>query len=69
MEFYPNKGLQTSQTYTSQVTELPKIGDTMFIMAKDATYTIIGANTLLPNGVDVIQLTVEKLTKAKTVLE
>lgn len=70
MEFYPNKGLQLTQTSNmSQATELPKIGDTMYIMAKDSTYTIVGASTLIPNGCDVIKLTVEALKKSKTVLE
>lgn len=70
MDFYPNKGLQQSQTVNmSMSTETPSIDDTMYILARDNTYSVVGANTLIPNGSCVIKLKVMALQKAKTVLE
>lgn len=69
MDFYPNKGLQSTATVNmSMPSELPKIGDKMFVMVKENTFTIVGVNTLVPNGCDVIVLKVEGLKKAKMIL-
>lgn len=72
MDFYPNKGVQTfsgTSTMSLPAMALPSIADTMFIMAKDNNYSVVGAHTVIPNGCDVIVLEVKALKKAKTVLE
>ncbi len=67
-------GLQTAAqssigTMNAPQVDLPQVGDTILISARPYGHHIIGEDSEVPNGTDVIEVEVKAIKKAKLTIE